>query len=77
VPTAASREETAELLDRALRLIEEAQALADAKRSASAPTEQYIRDWRESRSRLGATRRRIDRRSELAADRSWALCAYD
>jgi len=49
VPTAASREETAELLDRALRLIEEAQALADAKRSASAPTEQYIRDWRESR----------------------------
>ena len=51
VPAAASREETAELLDRALRLIDEAQALADARRSASAPTEQYIRDWWESRTR--------------------------
>jgi hypothetical protein len=49
VPVAASREETAELLDRALRLIEEAQALANARRSASGPTEQYIRDWWESR----------------------------
>jgi hypothetical protein len=49
VPAAASREETAELLDGALRLIEEAQALADARRSASAPTEQYIQDWWESR----------------------------
>jgi hypothetical protein len=49
VPAAASREETAELLDAALRLIDEAQALADAKRSASAPTEQYIREWWESR----------------------------
>ena len=51
VPAAASREETAELLDRALRLVDEAQALADARRSASAPTEQYIRDWWESRKR--------------------------
>jgi hypothetical protein len=49
VPAAASREETAELLDGALRLIDEAQALADARRSASAPTEQYVRDWWESR----------------------------
>ena len=51
VPAAASREETADLLDRALRLVGEAQALADARRSASAPTEQYIRDWWESRKR--------------------------
>jgi hypothetical protein len=49
VPAAASREETAELLDGALHLIEEAQALADARRSASAPTEQYIQDWWERR----------------------------
>jgi hypothetical protein len=49
VPAAASREETAELLDQALRLIDEAQALADARRSASEPTVQYIRDWWESR----------------------------
>jgi hypothetical protein len=49
VPAAASREETAELLDGALGLIDEAQALANARRSASAPTEQYIRDWWESR----------------------------
>jgi hypothetical protein len=49
VPAAASREETAELLDGALRLIGEAQALANSRRSASAPTEQYIRDWWESR----------------------------
>jgi hypothetical protein len=49
VPAAASREETAELLDGALRLIDEAQALANSRRSASAPTEQYIRDWWESR----------------------------
>jgi hypothetical protein len=44
VPVAASREETAELLDRALRLIDEAQALANTRDSASAVTEQYIRD---------------------------------
>jgi hypothetical protein len=49
VPAAASREETAELLDGALRLVDEAQTLANTKRSASAPTEQYIRDWWESR----------------------------
>ena len=49
VPAAASREETAELLDEALRLVDEAQALANARRSASAPTERYIRDWWESR----------------------------
>ena len=49
VPATASREETAEILDAALRLVDEAQALADARRSASAPTEQYIRDWWESR----------------------------
>ena len=49
VPVAASREETAELLDEALRLIDEAQALANTRRSASAATEQYIRDWWESR----------------------------
>ena len=49
VPAAASREETAELLDAALGLVDEARALADAKRSASAPTEQFIRDWWESR----------------------------
>jgi hypothetical protein len=49
VPVAASREETAELLDRALRLIDEAQALADTRDSASAVTEQYIRDWWENR----------------------------
>jgi hypothetical protein len=48
VPAAASREETAELLDGALRLIDEAQALANTRRSASAATEQYIRDWWES-----------------------------
>jgi hypothetical protein len=35
-------------LDRALRLLDEARALADARRSVSAPTEQYIRDWWES-----------------------------
>jgi hypothetical protein len=49
VPAAATREETAEVLDGVLRLIDEAQALAEARRSASAPTEQYIRDWWESR----------------------------
>lgn len=49
VPAAASREETAELLDGALRLIDEAQALANTRRSALAPTEQYIRDWWKSR----------------------------
>jgi len=49
VPADASREETAELLDGALRLIDEAQALANTRRSASAPTEQYIREWWESR----------------------------
>ncbi|HTP23824.1 MAG TPA: hypothetical protein VMJ65_29755 [Solirubrobacteraceae bacterium] len=49
VPAAASREETAELLDGALRLIDEAQALATNRRAASAATEQYIRDWWESR----------------------------
>ena len=49
VPATASREETAELLDGALRLVDEAQALANARRSASAPTEQYIREWWESR----------------------------
>ena len=49
VPAAASREERAELLEAALRLIDEAQALANTRRSALAPTEQYIRDWWESR----------------------------
>jgi len=49
VPAAASREETAELLDGALRLIDEAQALVNTRRSASAATEHYIRDWWESR----------------------------
>ena len=49
VPVTASRGETVETLDGALRLVDEAQALADARRSASEPTEQYIRDWRESR----------------------------
>jgi hypothetical protein len=49
VPAAASREETAEVLDGVLRLIDEAQALANTRRSVSAPTEQYIRDWWESR----------------------------
>jgi hypothetical protein len=49
VPVAASREETAQLLDGALRLIDEAQARANARRSAVAATEQYIQDWWESR----------------------------
>lgn len=49
VPADASREETAELLDGVLRLIDEAVALAEARQAASAPTEQYIRDWWESR----------------------------
>lgn len=49
VPADASREETAELLDGVLRLIDEAQALANTRRSASAATEQHIRDWWESR----------------------------
>jgi hypothetical protein len=49
VPAAASREETAELLDGALRVIDEAKALANTRHSASAATEQYIRDWWESR----------------------------
>ena len=49
VPLAASREETAELLDGALRLIDEALTLANARDSASAATEQYIRDWWDSR----------------------------
>jgi hypothetical protein len=46
VPAAASREETAELLDQALRLIDEAQALANARRSALAPTEPQVEDCR-------------------------------
>lgn len=50
-PADASRDEAAELLDELLRLIDEAQTRADARRSASAPTEQYIRDWWESRTR--------------------------
>jgi hypothetical protein len=49
VPADASREEAADRLDEVLRLIDEAQARADARRSACAPTEQYIRDWWESR----------------------------
>ena len=49
VPVAASREETAELLDGALRLIDEALTLANTRDSASAVTEQYIRDWWDSR----------------------------
>ena len=49
VPAAASREETAELLDGALRLIDQAQAVADTRPSASAAAEQYIQDWWESR----------------------------
>lgn len=49
VPAAASREQTTELLDAALRLLDEAQASANARDSVSAATEQYIRDWWESR----------------------------
>jgi hypothetical protein len=51
VPVAASREETAQLLDGALRLIDEAQAQADTRHSAVAATEQYVQDWWESRKR--------------------------
>src|ERR1700733_13821607 len=43
VPVAASREETAELLEGALRLIDEATAVLKTRESASATTEQYIR----------------------------------
>ena len=49
VPVAASREETAQLLDEALRLIDEAQARASKRRSAAAATERYIQDWWERR----------------------------
>ena len=49
VPVAASREETAELLDGALRLIDEALTLANTRDSASSATERYIRDWWDSR----------------------------
>lgn len=52
VPVTASREETAQLLDGALRLIDEAQARANTRLSAVAATEQYIQDWWESRRRL-------------------------
>ena len=51
VPVAASREETAQLLDGALRRIDEAQAQANTRLSAAAATEQYIHDWWESRQR--------------------------
>ena len=51
VPVAASREETAEVLDGALRQIDEVTALLNTRESASAATEQYIRDWWESRKR--------------------------
>lgn len=49
VPVAASREETAELLDGALRLVDEALTLANTRNAASAATEQNIRDWWEGR----------------------------
>jgi hypothetical protein len=52
VPVTASREETAQLLDGALRLIDEAQARANTRLSAVAATEQYIQDWWEGRRRL-------------------------
>ncbi|HUA06389.1 MAG TPA: hypothetical protein VMB27_20955 [Solirubrobacteraceae bacterium] len=51
VPVGASREETAQLLDEALRLIDEAQAQVNTRRSAAAVTEQYIQDWWESHTR--------------------------
>jgi hypothetical protein len=61
VPAAASREETAQLLDGVLGLVEVAQALADQRRAVSAPTEQYIRDWWDSRTESPrGPRRRTD-----------------
>lgn len=51
VPAGATREETADLLEKSLRLIETAQARHDEKRSASATAEQYIRDWWDQQSR--------------------------
>ena len=51
VSVAASREETAEVLEGALRLIDEATALLNTRESASATTEQYIRDWWDRRKR--------------------------
>jgi hypothetical protein len=66
----ASREETAEFLDGALRLIDEAQALAHTRRSASAATEQYIQHGWEPE--LRATRRRIDRRPEALPRKRFA-----
>jgi len=47
VPADASREKTAELLDGALGLVDEARAVADAK-LVPAVSEQHIRDWWES-----------------------------
>ena len=49
VPVTASREETAELLDQALRLVDDAQAQASSRLSAVATTKQYIEDWWETR----------------------------
>jgi predicted metal-dependent hydrolase len=52
VPVGVTREQTAELLERALGLIETAQARRDEKRSSSATVEQYIRDWWDHQTRL-------------------------
>ena len=49
VPVAASREETAEVLEGALRLLDEATALLNTRESAAATTEEYIRDWWDGR----------------------------
>ena len=49
VPVAASREETAEVLEGALRLVDEAAALLNTRESASATTEKYIQDWWDGR----------------------------
>ncbi len=51
VPVAASREETAQLLDGALRLIDEAQAQANTRQFSVAATEQHVQEWWESRKR--------------------------
>lgn len=45
VPVGMTREQTAELLEQALGLVEMAQARLNEKRSSSATVEQYIRDW--------------------------------
>ena len=52
VPVAMTREQATGLLERALGLIETAQAHLDEKRSSSAAIEQYIRDWWQHQTRL-------------------------